>query len=324
MSDFEATQGTRRSTELSALPKLIVPPTTQSTNATSNGKPVNHPHALSVDFQFVKGKGEAVSPCSDISPTSRCSVVSLSPSLFPLPPTGATPPTTAHSTCFDSPPGTSRSHTSFSSWFSPPSPPPSSPLPPTPCQKKLASIIATSNGLETLQVPPSAKVKSPLAETPESSVENLVDSPGTPLRRLTNYTIDNRGFRESVIDPDAPRLSLPPPYSPGLCAPGRLSSASASSSHLDSSRVDSTTPLAFRLADYGSNPHSPAAEPQGRSKRGDLEAGCTTWRPWQTEPKRRKRKMWVAVVGAAAAALLMALAGVAVGIYLAVAGTSSI
>ncbi|KAI0385193.1 hypothetical protein F5Y04DRAFT_207149 [Hypomontagnella monticulosa] len=327
MSDFEAMQGTRRSTELSALPKLIVPSTTQSTNAaSSNGKPANYPHALSVDFQFVKGKGEAVSPISDISPTSRCSVVSLSPSLFPLPPTGAaTPPTTSHSTCFDSPPGTSRSHTSFSSWFSPPSPPPSSPLPPTPCQKKLASIIASSsNGLENLQVPPSAKVKSPLAETPESSVENLVDSPGTPLRRLTNFTIDNRGFRESVIDPDAPRLSLPPPYSPGMCAPGRLSSASASSSHLDSSRVDSTTPLAFHLAGYGSTPHSPAPEPQTRSKRGDLESGWTLRRPWQTEPKRRKRKMWVAVVGAAAAALLMALAGVAVGIYLAVAGTSSI
>ncbi|KAI1648300.1 uncharacterized protein F4817DRAFT_70204 [Daldinia loculata] len=331
MPDHEATQGKRRSPELLALPKLIVPTTiVEDFDAnSSNGNVVLQPHALSVDFQY--NKGEPVSPCSDVSPSSRCSVVSLSPSLFPLPPSSATPPTTAHSSILDSPPPpcTSHSHSSISPWFSPPSPPPSTPLPPTPTQKRLASLIGLASGLENVQVPAYAKVKSPLSESPEISPANPTNDPRTPPRRLTNFTIDSQGFRESVIDPDVtltpppPRSSLPPPYSSGLCTPERLSNAS-----VPSTRVDSTTPLAYNLADYehGRTPHSPEPERERRKQCGDVEAGGTGWwaRHRQTKPQKRRRKITMTVIGAASAALVMVVAGIAVGIYLAVAGSASL
>ncbi|KAI0844303.1 hypothetical protein F5Y00DRAFT_249034 [Daldinia vernicosa] len=334
MLDHEATQGKRRSPELLALPKLIVPTTivVEDVDAnSSNGNVVLQPHALSVDFQY--NKGEPVSPCSDVSPSSRYSVVSLSPSLFPLPPSSATPPTTAHSSIPDSPPPpcTSGSHSSISSWFSPPSPPPSTPLPPTPTQKRLASLIGLASGLESVQVPAYAKVKSPLPESPEISPAYPINDPRKPPRRLTSFTIDSQGFRESVIDPDVtltptpppPRSSLPPPYSPGLCTPERFSNAS-----VPSTRADSTTPLAYNLADYehGRTPHSPESERERRKQRGDVEAGGTGWwaRHWQSKPQKRRRKVTTTIIGAASAALLMVVAGIAVGIYLAVSGRASL
>ncbi|KAI0119503.1 hypothetical protein F4814DRAFT_243834 [Daldinia grandis] len=330
MPDHGVTQGKRRSPELLALPKLIVPTTTvEDFDANSStGNVVFQPHALSVDYQY--NKGEPISPCSDVSPSSRYSVVSLSPSLFPLPPSSATPPTTAHSSIPDSPPPpcTSRSHTSINSWFSPPSPPPSSPLPPTPTQKRLASLTGLACGPESIQVPAYAKVKGSLSESPEISPTNPTSDPRIPPRRLTNFTIDSQGFRESVIDPDVtlasppPRSSLPPPYSPGLCNPERLSNAS-----VPSTRVDSTTPLAYNLAGYehGRTPYSPESERKMRKQCGDVEAGGTGWwaRHWQSKPQKR-RKITMTIIGAASAALLMVVAGVAVGIYLAVSGSATL
>ncbi|KAI8957559.1 hypothetical protein F5Y11DRAFT_82509 [Daldinia sp. FL1419] len=332
MPNNEVAQGKRRSPELLALPKLIVPSTTVEdvdANSSFNGKVAAQPHTLSVDYQHTKG--EPVSPCSDVSPSSRYSVVSLSPSLFPLPPSSATPPTTAHSSIPDSPPPpcTSRSNSSINSWFSSPSPPPSTPLPPTPTQKKLASLIGLTQGFESVQVPACAKVKSPLPESPEISPTNIVDTPRAPPRRLTSFTIDSRGFRESVIDPDVtltqapPRSSLPPPYSPGLCAPERFSNAS-----VPSTRVDSTTPLAYNLRDYelGPSPLSPGFERERRKRRADVEAGETGWwaRHWQSKPQKRRKKITMAIIGAASVALLMVIAGVAVGIYLAVSGSAAL
>ncbi|KAI1479808.1 hypothetical protein F4774DRAFT_381226 [Daldinia eschscholtzii] len=329
MSDNEATQVKRKSPELLTLPKLIVPSTTvEDVDASSsNGKVVVQPHALSVDFQ--SSKGEPVSPCSEVSPSSRCSVVSFSPSLFPLPPSSATPPTTAHSSIPDSPPPpcASRSH-SISSWFSPPSPPPCTPLPPTPTQKRLASLTGLTNSLESVQVPAYAKVKSHLSGPPEIGPGNPVDGTRTPPRRLTSFTIDSRGFRESVIDPDItltsppPRSSLPPPYSPGLCTPERFSNAS-----LPSSRVDSTTPLAYNLADYelGQTPRSPGFPRDGK-QHGDIETGGTGWlaRHWLSKPQKKRRTITRAIIGAASAALLMVVAGIAVGIFLAVSSSASL
>ncbi|KAI0138079.1 hypothetical protein F4776DRAFT_77005 [Hypoxylon sp. NC0597] len=340
MMPGESTQGKRKSLELSALPRLVVPSTGNHGAASSTSRFSHQPHALSVDFQYVRGNGEGVSPCSDISPSSRCSVVSLSPSLFPLPPCGAspgttpgtTPPTTSYSTtpCLESPPRTSRSQKSVSSqWFSPPSPPPSTPLPPTPTQRRLASLIAATNGLENLQVPVSAKVKSPLSGSPDADPEYPLDTPMTPPRRRSTFNVDNQGFRESVVDPDAPLSpppsSLPPPYSPGVCTPERLSNAS-----VPNTRIDSTTPLVFHPIDLDGTPggpHTPLTERERRKKDNDVEAGrfsgFARWH-WKKESKRRKRKMVLAAVGAATAALLMALAGVAVGIYLAVSGSAAL
>ncbi|KAI1392351.1 uncharacterized protein F4822DRAFT_390717 [Hypoxylon trugodes] len=327
MAGNEATQGKRKSLELSALPKLVVPAPTENNSITSSGSHLSaQPHALSVDFQCVKG--EAISPCSDISLSSRCSVVSLSPSLFPLPPTAASPPTTSHSTTFDSPPTTARSQTSISSWFSPPSPPPSSPLPPTPVQKRLASLIAATNGLESLQVPPTAVVKTPLSAIPDVSLTCSPEPPSTPPRRPTNYNVDTQGIRESIIDPDAPlspppRSSLPPPYSPGYCTPQRYSNTS-----VPSTRVDSTTPLTYQppVEIEDATPQGTPAAERGRTKSGDAEEGgiAARIRQWRTGPKGRRRKMMVAAVGAATVALLMVIAGVAVGIYIAVSGAHTI
>ncbi|KAI1140798.1 hypothetical protein F5Y05DRAFT_287100 [Hypoxylon sp. FL0543] len=335
MMPDESTQGKPKGLELSPLPRLMVPPTGNHDTDSSATRFSHQPHALSVDFQYVKGNGDGVSPCSEISPSSRCSVVSLSPSLFPLPPRsttpGTTPPTTSHSTspCLESPPRTSRSQKSASQWFSPPSPPPTAPLPPTPTQRRLASLIAATNGLENLQVPLSAKVKSPLSAAPDSDPECPLEPPMTPPRRRSNYNVDTQGFRESVIDPDAPLSpppsSLPPPYSPGMCTPERLSNAS-----VPNTRVDSTTPLVYHTIDLDDNPGSPRApltERERRKKDKDVEggrfSGFARWH-WQKEPKRRRRKIVLAAVGAATAALLMALAGVAVGIYLAISGSAAL
>ncbi|KAI0838308.1 hypothetical protein F5Y06DRAFT_269111 [Hypoxylon sp. FL0890] len=333
----ESTQGKTKSLELSALPRLVVPSTGNHDTASISSRLSHQPHALSVDFQYVKGNSDDVSPCSEISPSPRCSVVSLSPSLFPIPPCGTTPgttpPTTSHSTspCLESPPRTSRSQRSVSvtQWFSPPSPPPSTPLPPTPNQRRLASLIAATNGLENIQVPSTAKVKSPLSGAPDSDPDYPLGPPMTPTRRRSNFNVDKQGFRESVIDPDAPlsppRSSLPPPYSPGICTPERLSNAS-----VPNTRIDSTTPLVFHPIDLDETPGSPRApltERERRKKDNDVEAGrfsgFARWH-WQKEPKRRKRKIVLAAVGAAAAALLMALAGVAVGIYLAISGSAAL
>ncbi|KAI4866208.1 hypothetical protein F4820DRAFT_417949 [Hypoxylon rubiginosum] len=303
----ESTQGERRSLELSALPRLIVP-TTDNVGSTS-------PHALSVDFRC--HNGESVSPCSEVSPSSRCSLVSLSPSLFPLPPTVPTPATSNYSIKLpDSPPGTSRSQSSITSWFSPPSPPPSTPLPPTPSQKKLASLIASQNGLESLPAPANVMVKSPYAGSRDSDPAAFMDPPMTPPRRTTTHVVDTRGNRESAVDPDAPLSpppsSLPPPYSPGVCTPERFSHVSVANS-----RVDSTTPILYYAADHDGGLHSPAGAREGRRKCDDLEAG-RVW-PWQkTEPKRRRKRKIVTMIAAAAAALLMVVAGVTVGVYLAV------
>ncbi|KAI1408533.1 hypothetical protein F5Y13DRAFT_107492 [Hypoxylon sp. FL1857] len=335
MSSNESTQGKTKSLELSALPRLVVPSTGNHDTASIASRFSHQPHALSVDFQYVKGNGDGVSPCSEISPSSRCSVVSLSPSLFPLPPCGntpgTTPPTTSHSTspCLESPPRTSRSQKSVSQWFSPPSPPPSAPLPPTPTQRRLASLISGTNGLESIQVPSSAKVKSPHSGVPDSEPEYPLEPPMTPPRRRSNYNVDTQGVRESVIDPDAPLSpppsSLPPPYSPGMCTPERLSNAS-----VPNTRVDSTTPLVFHPIDLDGPtgcPHTPLTERERRKKDHDVEggrfSGFARWH-WKKEPKRRRRKIVLAAVGAAAAALLMALAGVAVGIYLAVSGSAAL
>ncbi|KAI1402642.1 hypothetical protein F4819DRAFT_274517 [Hypoxylon fuscum] len=329
VSDNEVTQGKHKSLELSALPKLIVP-TTENVDATTfdtfDSISITQPHALSVDFPC--GKGEAVSPCSEFSPSSRCSVVSLSPSLFPLPPPMVpTPMTSTHSVRLDSPPGTSRSQTSVTSWFSPPSPPPCTPLPPTPTQRKLASLIASKEGLESLQPPANIKVKSPYSSPcsvrRDSDVPFPQDTPMTPPRRSITRVIDTRGNRESAVDPDAPlsppRSSLPPPYSPSLCTTERLSNASMA----NSSRVNSTTPMLYRPISNDAAPHNPAPEHEGRKKSGDLEAGGAQ-NNWQTKPKKRKRKIMMAVVGAASAALLMVIAGVAVGVWLAVSGSTSL
>ncbi|KAI1466548.1 uncharacterized protein F4812DRAFT_82977 [Daldinia caldariorum] len=336
MSNNEATQtqAKRRNSELSTLPKLIVPSTTveEVDAGSSNSNLVVQPHALSVNFRH--SRGEPVSPCSDVSPSSRCSVVSLSPSLFPLPPSGATPPTTAHSSILGFPPPRcathSRSQSSISSWFSPPSPPPSSPLPPTPTEKRLASLVGLTNGLESVQVPACAKVKSPLSEAPEIGPENPEDDSMPRPRRLMSFTIDSRGVRESVIDPDAPlasppltpSLPLPPPYSPGLCTPERFSNAS-----MPSSRVDSTTLLAYNLKDYelGRSPRSPGF-PHKRKQLEDIEAGRTGWwaQPWMSEPQRRRKKIRTALISAASVALLLAVAGMIIGIYLAVSGSASL
>ncbi|KAI1206726.1 uncharacterized protein F4807DRAFT_221177 [Annulohypoxylon truncatum] len=319
----EETKGKTKSLELSALPRLTVP-SQNRTNGASNSF-LAGPHALTVDFQYQSGDG--VSTCSEISASSRCnSVVSLSPSLFPLPP-GNTPPTTSHSStpCLDSPPRTSRSVKSVNSWFSPPSPPPTTPLPPTPTQMKLASLIAATNGLESVQVPAGAKVKDPPIEAPELVPSNPLETPMTPPRgRQRSYTVDSRGFRESVVDPDAPLSpppsSLPPPYSPGMRTPERYSNTSS----IPNSRVDSTTPLVYNPTDpLGTPPRSP--EPEGdrkkKKKRSCLEGGTTAW---QTAPKRKKRKIMMAAVGAAGAALMMIIAGVAVGVYLAVTGSAAL
>ncbi|KAI2464637.1 hypothetical protein F4781DRAFT_436234 [Annulohypoxylon bovei var. microspora] len=318
----EATKGKRRSLELSALPRLTVPSKNRSTSATNSY--LAYPHALTVDFQYLSGDG--VSPCSETAASSRCSVVSLSPSLFPLPP-GATPPTTSHSEtpCLDTPPRTSRSQKSVNSWFSPPSPPPTSPLPPTPAQRRMASLIAATNGLESLQVPECAKIKSSSIEAPELIPSYPLETPMTPPRRQRSYTVDSRGIRESAVDPDAPlsplRSSLPPPYSPGMCTPERFSNISNTS--IPNSRVDSTTPLVYNPTDpLGTPPHSPATESDRRKTRGDAEAGGATG--WRTGPKRRKRKIMMTVVGAAGAALMMIIAGVAVGVYLAVTGSAAL
>ncbi|KAI1803866.1 hypothetical protein F4811DRAFT_309239 [Daldinia bambusicola] len=323
------TQVKRRTSELSTLPKLIVPSTTveEVDAGSSNSNLVVQPHALGVSFR--NSKGEPVSPCSDVSPSSRCSVVSLSPSLFPLPPSGATPPTTAHSSILGFPPprcvSHSRSQSSISSWFSPPSPPPCSPLPPTPTEKRLASLVGLTNGLESVQVPACAKVKSPLSETPETGPENPVDHSRPRPRRLTSFTIDSRGVRESVIDPDAPLASpppLPPPYSPGLCTPERYSNAS-----VPSSRVDSTTLLAYNLKDYelGQSPRSPGF-PHELKQHGDIEAGGTGWwaRHWMSKSQKRRKKIRTALISAASVALLLAIAGMIIGIYLAVSGSASL
>ncbi|KAI0883677.1 uncharacterized protein GGS22DRAFT_165776 [Annulohypoxylon maeteangense] len=316
----EATKGKMKSLELSALPRLTVP-CQNRTNGASNSF-LAGPHALTVDFQYLSGDG--VSPCSEITASSRCSVVSLSPSLFPLPP-GATPPTTAHSSCLDSPPRTSRSQKSVNSWFSPPSPPPTTPLPPTPTQMKLASLIAATNGLESIQVPAGAKIKGPAIEGPELIPSHPLEAPMTPPRtRQRSYTVDSRGFRESAVDPDAPLSpppsSLPPPYSPGMCTPERFSNTSS----IPNSRVDSTTPLVYNPTDpLGTPPRSPAAESDRKKKRRcciNLE-GPTNW---QTAPKRRKRKIMMTAIGAAGAALMMIVAGIAVGVYIAVTGSAAL
>ncbi|KAI1451694.1 hypothetical protein F4805DRAFT_81810 [Annulohypoxylon moriforme] len=317
----EETKGKTKCLELSALPRLTVP-SQNRTNGASNSF-LAGPHALTVDFQYLSGDG--VSPVSEYPPSSRCSVVSLSPSLFPLPP-GATPPTTSHSStpCLDSPPRTSRSQKSVNSWFSPPSPPPTTPLPPTPTQMKLASLIAATNGLESIQVPAGAKVKGPPIEAPELIPSNPLETPMTPPRtRQRSYTVDSRGYRESAVDPDAPLSpppsSLPPPYSPGMCTPERFSNTSS----IPNSRVDSTTPLVYNPTDpLGTPPRSPPPESERKKKkRGCFEGGPTAW---QTAPKRRKRKIMMSVVGAAGAALMMIIAGVAVGVYLAVTGSAAL
>ncbi|OTA99117.1 hypothetical protein M426DRAFT_94618 [Hypoxylon sp. CI-4A] len=285
----ETMQGKRKSLELSALPRLTVP-TTGTTK--SDRLSAAQPHALSVDFQCEKG--EAVSPLSEVSPSSRCSVVSLSPSLFPLPPTGNAPPTpprTSQSSIPDSPPGTSRSQKSISSWFSPPSPPPSTPLPPTPAQMRLASLIAATNGLESLQVPASAKVKTPLLEEIDLNDTYPSETPMTPPpKRRTNYNVDTKGIRESVVDPDAPLSpppsSIPPPYSPGARTPERLSNIS-----VPNTRVDSTTPLVYR--DDDGTPRSPEAERERLNRHADVEEGQSKWwtrQHWQEKPKRKRRK----------------------------------
>ncbi|KAI1760291.1 hypothetical protein GGR53DRAFT_92290 [Hypoxylon sp. FL1150] len=305
-------QGERRSLELLSLPRLTVPTTD---NASSRNSPTQ-PHALSVDFRC--HKGDAVSPCSEVSPLSRCSLVSLSPSLFPLPPTVPTPATSTHSIKLpDSPPGTSRSQSSLTSWFFPPSPPPSTPLPPTPTQRKLASLIAAPNGLESLPAPANVKVKSPYAGSRDSDPAVLLDPPMTPPRRSTTHVVDTRGNRESAVDPDAPLSpppsSLPPPYSPGVSTPERFSHVS-----LSSGRVDSTTPMLYYPVDYEAGFASPPGARKSRRKCEDPEAG-RAW-PWQkTKPKSRRRKI-MTVVGAAAAALVIVVAAVAVGVYLAVSG----
>lgn len=304
-------QGERRSLELLSLPRLIVP----TDNASSSNSPTQ-PHALSVDFRC--HKGDAVSPCSEVSPSSRCSLVSLSPSLFPLPPTVPTPATSTHSIKLpDSPPGTSRSQSSLTSWFSPPSPPPSTPLPPTPSQKKLASLIASQDGLESIPAPANVKVRSPYAGSRDSDPAVPLDPPMTPPRRSTTHVVDTRGNRESAVDPDAPLSpppsSLPPPYSPGACTPERFSHVS-----LTSNRVDSTTPMLYYPVDYEAGFTSPPGARRGRKKCEDPEAG-RAW-PWQkTKPKSRRRKI-MTMIGAAAAALVIVVAGVAVGVYLAVSG----
>ncbi|KAI1779256.1 hypothetical protein F4818DRAFT_244018 [Hypoxylon cercidicola] len=311
----ELTPGERRSLELSALPRLIVPTTKKDDAAISNSNSPTQPHALSVDFRCTKG--DAVSPCSEASLSSRCSVVSLSPSLFPLPPTVPTPATSTHSMKIDSPPGTSRSQSSVTSWFSPPSPPPCTPLPPTPSQRKLASLIASRDGLESLPAPANVKVRSPCAGSRDSDPAVLLDSPMTPPRRSVTRVVDTRGNRESAVDPDAPLSpppsSLPPPYSPGMCTPERFSHGSVANS-----RVDSTVPMLYYAADHDGGLQSSPDVRGGGKKSDDLEAG-RVW-PWQkTEPKRRKRKI-MTMIGAAAAALLIVVAGIAVGVYLAVSG----
>ncbi|KAI2617144.1 hypothetical protein GGR54DRAFT_215318 [Hypoxylon sp. NC1633] len=311
-----------RSTELTVLsPEMIVPSAVKEADYASTNRHFAHqPHALSVDFQYLRS--DSVSPCSEISLASQCSLVSLSPSLFPLPPTGSSPPTTSHSIAPSSPPGTARSQASLTSWFSPPSPPPCTPLPPTPTQKKLASLIVDKNGFENIQIPANAKIKSPLAGMLDTESSFLVDTPPqTPPRRTTNYNVDSRGNRESVVDPDAPLspppLSLPPPYSPGFYAADGLSRTS-----MANSRVDPTEPLVYHQTNHSGSPRNPTAEREARNKRGDVEAGGA-WH-WQTKPKRRKRQTILAAVGAASAALLMVIAGVVVGIYLAVSGSTSI
>ncbi|KAI0897388.1 hypothetical protein F4806DRAFT_398442 [Annulohypoxylon nitens] len=323
----EETKGKTKGLELSALPRLTVP-SQNRTNGASNSF-LAGPHALTVDFQYLS-TSEGVSPCSEITASSRCnSVVSLSPSLFPLPP-GATPPTTSHSStpCLDSPPRTSRSQKSVNSWFSPPSPPPTTPLPPTPTQMKLASLIAATNGLESIQVPAGAKVKGPPLEGPELIPSNPLEAPMTPPRgRQRSYTVDSRGFRESVVDPDAPLSpppsSLPPPYSPGMRTPERYSNTSSIPSSIPNSRVDSTTPLVYNPTDpLGTPPRTPEQESERKKKkRGCIEGGTTAWK---TAPKRRKRKIMMTAIGAAGAALMMIIAGVAVGVYLAVTGSAAL
>ncbi|KAI1101217.1 hypothetical protein F4804DRAFT_18063 [Jackrogersella minutella] len=324
MMSNEKTKGKRKSLELSALPRLAVPSTT-SVNRISN-----QPHALTVDFQYVND--DAVSPCSELCPSPRCSVVSLSPSLFPLPP-GASPPPPPASNCSTPvqdtpPPRTSRSQRSASSsWFSPPSPPPTTPLPPTPCQRKLASLIAATNGFESVQMPENVKIKTPSLSGANDPISTCpLITPMTPPRpRRGTYTIDTKGIRESAVDPDAPLSppapSLPPPYSPGMCTPERYSNAS-----VPSTRVDSTTPLVYHPTEPLSSIHSPMTESERRKNDDDdddVEAGKTPrfWqkRPWSTQPKRRKRKI-MTVIGAASAALLLVIVGVAVGVYVAVSG----
>ncbi|KAI1087684.1 hypothetical protein F5B19DRAFT_60418 [Rostrohypoxylon terebratum] len=321
------TKAKAKGLELSALPRLTVP-CQNRTNGASNSF-LAGPHALTVDFQYLS-TSEGVSPCSEITASSRCnSVVSLSPSLFPLPP-GATPPTTSHSSaCLDSPPRTSRSQKSVNSWFSPPSPPPTTPLPPTPTQMRLASLIAATNGLESIQVPAGAKIKGPPLplQGPELIPSIPLEAPMTPPRgRQRSYTIDSRGIRESAVDPDAPLSpppsSLPPPHSPGMRTPERYSNTSSIPSSIPNSRVDSTTPLVYNPTDpLGTPPSSPAPESERKKKRRSCIEGGTT--AWKTAPKRRKRKIMMAAIGAAGAALVMIIAGVAVGVYLAVKGSAA-
>ncbi|KAI0172546.1 hypothetical protein GGR52DRAFT_545108 [Hypoxylon sp. FL1284] len=321
MSGDKMTQAQRRSIELSALPRLSVPTTANATIPDSNS--ATQPHALTVDFGY--SKGEAVSPCSDVSPSSRCSVVSLSPSLFPLPPTVQTPATSTHSIKLpDSPPGTSRSQSSLNSWFSPPSPPPSAPLPPTPAQKRLASLIASRDGLEEgLPTPPaSARVRSTSRDS-DPALPPL-DAPATPPRRSAARVVDSWGNRESAVDPDAPLSPPPPPpyCSPGQRTPERLSGHAS----LASGRVDSTTPMMQGRTVESYYDEEGFRSPSGARKGGwksrweDPEAG---WR--RPEPEGRRRRRWrkrriLTVVGAAVTALLVVAVGVTVGVYLAVAG----
>ncbi|KAL7621147.1 hypothetical protein AAE478_008463 [Parahypoxylon ruwenzoriense] len=311
----------RESFGLSALPKVVAPaPSAEtfksSTTVTTDICFTHQPHALSVDFQCHRSDGR-VSPRSVASRISSTSVISLSPSLFPLPPTGGTPTATPPTSPITSPSTRPRSrsasratssHSNSSAWFCPPSPPPSTPLPPLP---KLSPAKLAASRLRTLDLATSRPEPSGI----------IILRPSSNCSNNDYLNIDNRAsLRESAVDPDVlptpPRSSLPPPYSPGLLA----ASERPESTDGSSTRVDSTVPLvSYHTVTAGHNSFqsqsSAVAYGLAKGSGDDMEA--------QLDPGRKRRRKIAVIAGAVSVTALGIIAGVSVGVYFAMSNSKA-
>ncbi|KAI5867624.1 hypothetical protein GGS23DRAFT_549222 [Durotheca rogersii] len=290
----------------------LVPPTSADASTTKEMDPKktdsyfsHQPHALSVDFQCHKGDGTVPA----VSPLSTGSVLSLSPSLFPLPPTTGTltPPSSPTTSQHTRPRSRSASratssHSSAgSAWFCPPSPPPSTPLPPLP---KLSPAKLATTRLRTMDLATADTETSPVIILRQSA--NSISSPhGSFLQ------VDNReSFRESAVDPDIlpmpPRSSLPPPYSPGLLTPERRDSIDGAST-----RVDSTVPLmAYQaVAGHASFQSQSSATAYTLVKRPDNDVEALP------DPKRKRRRKIAIIAGVVSTVAVAVIVGVSVGVY---------
>lgn len=86
-----------------------------------------------------------------------------------------------------------------------------------------------------------------------------------------------------------------------------------------STRVDSSTPLAYKSLSHDGT-RNPAIEYESPQHSDDEDVEAGTKRKWWAGFKKRKRRTVWWVVGAVSAAVLMVIAGVVVGVILAMSG----